>query len=786
MRVHHINNLNKALLVLQEYDIKLVNISSNDIVSGNPKLTLGLIWLIALSFDGQKLVNSQQVSGIEKSLLVWVNKQTEVHGMRINDFSSSWADGRAFLYVLDGNIPQFDLKGIIKLHPILRLKKAFDFGLTHLHIEQLLDPEDVNTNKPDKKSILMYVMCLYNAIEKNRVKKGNISNMNFDGSKTETNRVAGNGEEPTDMDVDENISHHLAHHVQSMEEIQLLDERELHSPDGSNVSVVREDAINNNSEFNQRTTTTKTYSTNASGTFTTTTTATTNVNHPGNLTDLDEISLAQSVDDLRKSKTKKNSNVNIVKNIEHTEISNNNSNRLSTGDTLNAIRADSQFYWETKSRPTSTSTNFSIEIGGYQTAVEEVLTLLLEAEEIIAKDIILATNLPDARAQFHEHEEFMLKLSEHQAFVGAALEEGDSLISESQTTNVPGHALSPEEQSEIRHQLFLLTERWETLRVRAQSMQSKIHTQLADLQLEKVNELKNFLTTTEDRISRMSAIGPRPEELRVQLEEHQLLQKDLEEQQKLVENLSNLIIIVDSDCFADLEDKLTALEERWSHVVKWTATRWEKLQSLSMKWSKMTEQYRIICRWLDVRKHNMKALEGREVVEVGAIMERIKYLLYCKKDLEALDKFIVALDATAQSLHDEGYSTLNILDKIEDLNDNCEALHLILEVQQTRIESMGFKIPTDSIHLEKPEFWEDFQPKMAQTSNVSIFESVQSECTKFYWFILLLKASISIFFFRDAIYLFRISSAIRQNYKFYMVIVSNKSKFKKIPKKNSK
>lgn len=120
MRVHHINNVNKTLQVLQENGVKLLNISSEDLVAGNPKLTLGLIWLIALSFDGQKLVNSQVINGLEKSLLTWVRPLTDKHGLRVMDFSSSWSDGRAFLYVLAGNVPDLDLESAINQHPIAR------------------------------------------------------------------------------------------------------------------------------------------------------------------------------------------------------------------------------------------------------------------------------------------------------------------------------------------------------------------------------------------------------------------------------------------------------------------------------------------------------------------------------------------------------------------------------------------------------------------------------------------------------------------------------------------
>lgn len=118
--MHHINNVNKALNVLADHGIKLLNISSEDIVGGNQKLTLGLIWIIALSFDGQKLVNSEAISGLEKNLLRWVRQFTDVHGIKVNDFTTSWSNGLAFLYILHGSGIHFDLQATIKQHPIAR------------------------------------------------------------------------------------------------------------------------------------------------------------------------------------------------------------------------------------------------------------------------------------------------------------------------------------------------------------------------------------------------------------------------------------------------------------------------------------------------------------------------------------------------------------------------------------------------------------------------------------------------------------------------------------------
>lgn len=120
MRVHHINNVNKVLQVLSENGVRLLNISSEDIVGGNPKLTLGLISIIALCFDGQKLVNSETVSSLEKNLLRWVRQFTEQYQFNINDFTTCWSNGLAFLYILHGFGIEFDIDWAIKQHPIAR------------------------------------------------------------------------------------------------------------------------------------------------------------------------------------------------------------------------------------------------------------------------------------------------------------------------------------------------------------------------------------------------------------------------------------------------------------------------------------------------------------------------------------------------------------------------------------------------------------------------------------------------------------------------------------------
>ena len=46
MRVHHLANAGTVLNVLRDNHTKFVNINSVDLVDGNPKITLALVWTI--------------------------------------------------------------------------------------------------------------------------------------------------------------------------------------------------------------------------------------------------------------------------------------------------------------------------------------------------------------------------------------------------------------------------------------------------------------------------------------------------------------------------------------------------------------------------------------------------------------------------------------------------------------------------------------------------------------------------------------------------------------------
>ncbi|KAM6458440.1 plectin isoform 3-T3 [Liasis olivaceus] len=168
MRFHKLQNVQIALDYLKHRQVKLVNIRNDDIADGNPKLTLGLIWTIILHFqisDIQVTGQSEDMTAKEK-LLLWSQRMVEGYqGMRCDNFTSSWRDGRLFNAIIHRHKPMLiDMNKVYHQSNVENLDHAFTVAEHDLGVTRLLDPEDVDVPQPDEKSIITYVSSLYDAM----------------------------------------------------------------------------------------------------------------------------------------------------------------------------------------------------------------------------------------------------------------------------------------------------------------------------------------------------------------------------------------------------------------------------------------------------------------------------------------------------------------------------------------------------------------------------------------------------------------------------------------------
>uniref|UniRef100_A0A3Q3KI06 Calponin-homology (CH) domain-containing protein n=1 Tax=Monopterus albus TaxID=43700 RepID=A0A3Q3KI06_MONAL len=198
-RIHWVSNIGAALKFLEGRKsvyrgspIKLVNIHATDIADGRPSIVLGLIWTVILYFQIEELTSnlpalqalSNSNSSVEsiansetgsppmkrkvvnkfqgnakKALLRWVQcTAAKQYGIEVKDFGPSWRDGVAFQSVVHAIRPDLvDMEAVRRRSNRENLEEAFALAENELGIPRLLDPEDVDVDKPDEKSIMTYV-----------------------------------------------------------------------------------------------------------------------------------------------------------------------------------------------------------------------------------------------------------------------------------------------------------------------------------------------------------------------------------------------------------------------------------------------------------------------------------------------------------------------------------------------------------------------------------------------------------------------------------------------------
>ncbi|XP_033832311.1 alpha-actinin-4 isoform X2 [Periophthalmus magnuspinnatus] len=164
MRVHFVSNVNKALDFIASKGVKLVSIGAEEIVDGNTKMTLGMIWTIILRFAIQDI--SVEETSAKEGLLLWCQRKTAPYkNVNVQNFHISWKDGLAFNALIHRHRPELiDYDKLRKDDPLTNLNNAFDVAEKYLDIPKMLDAEDiVGTLRPDEKAIMTYVSCFYHA-----------------------------------------------------------------------------------------------------------------------------------------------------------------------------------------------------------------------------------------------------------------------------------------------------------------------------------------------------------------------------------------------------------------------------------------------------------------------------------------------------------------------------------------------------------------------------------------------------------------------------------------------
>uniref|UniRef100_A0A8C6Y751 Actinin alpha 3 n=1 Tax=Naja naja TaxID=35670 RepID=A0A8C6Y751_NAJNA len=163
MRFHKIANVNKALDFIASKGVKLVSIGAEEIVDGNLKMTLGMIWTIILRFAIQDI--SVEETSAKEGLLLWCQRKTAPYrNVNVQNFHISWKDGLALCALIHRHRPDLiDYAKLRKDDPIGNLNTAFEVAEKYLDIPKMLDAEGKRNSvgaEEDNIFMVCYKSCL--------------------------------------------------------------------------------------------------------------------------------------------------------------------------------------------------------------------------------------------------------------------------------------------------------------------------------------------------------------------------------------------------------------------------------------------------------------------------------------------------------------------------------------------------------------------------------------------------------------------------------------------------
>lgn len=164
MRVQRFENANLSLNFIKSRGIQMTNIGAEDVVDGNRKIILGLIWTLILRFTISDI--HEEGMSAKEGLLLWCQRKTACYDeVDVRDFSASWNDGLAFCALLDIHRPDLiDYDSLDKSDHRGNMQLAFDLAHEEIGIPKLLDVEDVcDVAKPDERSLMTYIAYWFHA-----------------------------------------------------------------------------------------------------------------------------------------------------------------------------------------------------------------------------------------------------------------------------------------------------------------------------------------------------------------------------------------------------------------------------------------------------------------------------------------------------------------------------------------------------------------------------------------------------------------------------------------------
>uniref|UniRef100_A0A0N5B0E1 Calponin-homology (CH) domain-containing protein n=1 Tax=Syphacia muris TaxID=451379 RepID=A0A0N5B0E1_9BILA len=151
--IQMIMNVQMALDALKKDGVKMVNIGAHDIVEGNLKLILGLVWCLIQHYQ----IDSNAKIPAKKLMMAWL--QSVLPELRLTNFRTNWNDGKALAALLNycqpglcPNWKNFDSKNDLE-----NCKMVLMLAEEYLSVPSIISPSDLSSPDLDELSTITYL-----------------------------------------------------------------------------------------------------------------------------------------------------------------------------------------------------------------------------------------------------------------------------------------------------------------------------------------------------------------------------------------------------------------------------------------------------------------------------------------------------------------------------------------------------------------------------------------------------------------------------------------------------
>ncbi|XP_078614618.1 filamin-A-like isoform X1 [Branchiostoma floridae x Branchiostoma japonicum] len=152
------DNVSRSLDLMKKEGIKTVNIGNEDVLEGNEKLMLGLIWTLIQHYQISRGSGQRGAKySPKKHMLLWL--QTVLPECRITNLSTDWNDGIALSALVDycrpGLFPHW--RSLNRQDALQNCRNAMDIAEREFNIPQVVSPEDFSDPSLDELSGMTYL-----------------------------------------------------------------------------------------------------------------------------------------------------------------------------------------------------------------------------------------------------------------------------------------------------------------------------------------------------------------------------------------------------------------------------------------------------------------------------------------------------------------------------------------------------------------------------------------------------------------------------------------------------